>query len=118
VSNQCAQSIKIKKENKKDLFKIEAFELFDVFWKAYPKKQAKQTAIKAWNKIDFSNGTLELILSSIEKQKIYKEQLKRSGEFCPEWPMPSTWLNGHRWEDEVEPPADKIPDNYFTKVNI
>lgn len=75
--------------------------LFDSFYQNYPVKKAKQDAIKAWKKINPENGTVELILQSIQRQKKHNEELKRKGEFVPEWPYPATWLNGRRWEDEV-----------------
>lgn len=75
--------------------------LFDSFYQNYPVKKAKQEAIKAWKKINPENGAVELILQSIQRQKKHNEELKRKGEFVPEWPYPATWLNGRRWEDEV-----------------
>jgi hypothetical protein len=79
---------------------------FSLFYQAYPKKEAKKKAFDAWKKIEPSNGLLNTILTAIEKQKAHKEALKARKEFCPEWPLPATWLNGRRWEDEI-PNEDK-----------
>ena len=75
---------------------------FDTFWKAYPRKKEKQNAVKAWDKI--------LALSK-DKQPSIKTILEAITEQCKQeqWqtirfiPHPATWLNAHRWEDEVDP---------------
>jgi len=42
------------------------------------------------------------LLDAIDKQIKVKETKKAKGEFTPEWPHGATWLNGRRWEDEIE----------------
>jgi len=74
---------------------------FELFYKAYPKHEGRDRALKAWKKLKPTDGLLNTIMSAIEKQKRHKERLRAKGEFCPEWPMPATWLNGRRWEDEI-----------------
>ncbi len=74
---------------------------FDSFYRAYPKHEAKQEAIKAWIKINPENGLRELINKAIEKQKAFKADQEKRGKFVPDWPLPATWLNGKRWEDEI-----------------
>ena len=70
---------------------------FDEFWKAYPKKKAKEAARKAWIKLK-PNETLgkEIIQAVIESAKT-KDWLKENGKYIP---YPATYLNGKRWEDE------------------
>ena len=86
-----------KKENKKNspspLFG------FDQFWAAYPKKTAKPDAIKAYGKIKPDEALLARILSAIQKQKQTAQWQEDGGRFVP---YPATWLNGRRWEDEVQ----------------
>jgi phage replication O-like protein O len=74
-------------------------EEFDIFYKAYPVHIGRSPAEKSWNK----NGrpSLEIILSAIEKQKLWRSS-KKPGEFRPEWKNPATWLNQKCWDDEVE----------------
>jgi len=74
---------------------------FESFYAAYPLRQGKKKAFDAWRAIDIQNGTFEAILQAIEKQKVHKSYLRERKEFCPEWPLPATWLNGCRWEDEI-----------------
>ena len=70
---------------------------FDEFWKAYPKKKAKEAARKAWVKLkpDETLGK-EIIQAVIESAKT-KDWLKENGKYIP---YPATYLNGKRWEDE------------------
>lgn len=74
---------------------------FDLFYQAYPKHEGRKKALDAWKKIKPVNGLSVTILKSIENQKAHKAALKAKGEFCPAWPLPATWLNGRRWEDEI-----------------
>jgi hypothetical protein len=78
---------------------------FDRFWLAYPKKEAKAEAKKSWAKIKPSATLVEAMLTAIERQKQTRKWLEGI------IPMPVTWLNQKRWEDEVltvsEAPAPK-----------
>jgi hypothetical protein len=74
---------------------------FSLFYKAYPKHEGKQKAFDTWVKIKPDNILLNTILTAIKNQKAHKEALKANGEFCPAWPLPATWLNGRRYEDEI-----------------
>lgn len=83
---------------------IEYSESFIEFWKAYPRKESKADAWKAWsvhvakNKIE--NAT---IISAIEWQRKSNQWTKDNGQFIP---MPATWIRGHRWEDQ---PVEALP---------
>jgi hypothetical protein len=68
---------------------------FDLFWSAYPRKQGKQDARKAFEKADVS---LDTILTELEKQKGMADWQEDGGKYIPH---PATWLNGRRWEDET-----------------
>jgi hypothetical protein len=75
------------------------------FWKAYPNRVAKKKAYEAWQKLEKKEdmeALLPTLLDAIEKQQQAKETLKAKGEFVSEWPYPATWLNGKRWEDEID----------------
>ena len=69
---------------------------FQEFWFIYPRKIAKQDAIKAFRKVP--PAKLSEILKAVEAQKQSKQWLKDNGAFIPH---PATWLNGERWNDEV-----------------
>lgn len=72
---------------------------FDQFWAAYPKKTAKQQALKVFQKLNPDEALLNTILNSLEQQKHSVQWTKDCGQYIP---YPATWLNGRRWEDESE----------------
>lgn len=74
--------------------------LFDDFWKAYPRHVNKQAAMKAFEKVNPDEDLLKTIIDAIEKQKKSEQWSKDNGQFIPH---PATWLNGKRWEDEIQP---------------
>jgi len=80
-------------------------ELFNKFWLSYPNKKSKGAAKKSFDKAMKECGgdeeVFKKILLAIDAQKREKKRLKEAGIFCPDWAMPSTWLNNQRWEDEV-----------------
>jgi hypothetical protein len=68
---------------------------FEEFWKAYPRKEGKQKARQAFEKVAVS---LDTLLAAIERQKKSTQWCKDGGQFIPH---PATWLNGKRWEDQL-----------------
>lgn len=72
--------------------------LFDVFWKAYPKKVGKDAARKAFDKRKPTQELLDQMLKAVGQQRITSGWLKEGGQFIPH---PSTWLNEGRWMDGV-----------------
>ncbi|MCI9585671.1 MAG: hypothetical protein HFH45_03445 [Bacilli bacterium] len=75
---------------------IVPLESFEKFWKAYPKKQDKQKTKKWFEKNKPNEELLRTILDKLELFKKTKQWENK--QFIP---MPTTWLNGKRWEDEV-----------------
>ena len=71
---------------------------FELFWKEYPRKQAKKNALKAWLKIAPDEELTERIISAIKTQRLWPDWQKEGGRFIP---LAATWLNGSRWEDEA-----------------
>jgi hypothetical protein len=66
---------------------------WDEFWEAYPRKTAKQVALKAWKRV--LAGDVPVLMAAIEAQSV-SEQWQRGVI-----PHPATWLNQRRWEDET-----------------
>lgn len=87
------------KEKEKNNKKISPLAGFDRFWAAYPKKTAKPDAVKAFGKLKPDADLLDTILGAIERQKATAQWQEDGGRFIPH---PATWLNGRRWEDEVQ----------------
>ena len=93
---------KNEKNDKKDTNKE-----FDIFYKAYPKKIAKQNALKSFNRLKVNSTLLEKILADIERRK--KSEAWKNKQYIQ---YPATYLNQQRWEDEyIEPEPEKKP--YF-----
>ena len=72
---------------------------FDKFWSVYPKKQAKQKALRAWLKLKPDDALLGVILASLDAAMTSENWLKDKGQWIPN---PATWLNDKRWEDVLE----------------
>lgn len=68
---------------------------FDKFWEAYPRKEDKQKAKESFQK---TTVDLDTILSAIAWQKQSIQWQKDNGQFIP---LPTTWLNKRRWENEA-----------------
>ena len=66
---------------------------FAAFWAAYPKRQARKDALKAWGQLRPSAEVQQAILDALQWQ-------------VPAWPdlayapLPATYLRGDRWTDE------------------
>lgn len=74
---------------------------FDKFWKEYPKKVAKQDALKAWKKISPDQKLFDEIMSALEIHKQQDSWIKENGKYVLN---PTTWLNQERWTDEIAEP--------------
>lgn len=72
-------------------------EMFDLFYKTYPKHKSPGNAEKAFKKLNPNKEVLDKILKAIEKAKKSNDWLKDNGKFIP---YPATWLNAKGWEDE------------------
>lgn len=81
-------------------------EKFNEFWTAYPKKQGKTVALKAFLKVNPPPELFRVMLAAVETQKKTQQWQKDNGQFIP---MPATWLNQKRWEDVTEVQAGVTP---------
>ncbi|MCL2856172.1 MAG: hypothetical protein FWE19_00410 [Oscillospiraceae bacterium] len=79
---------------------------FDSFWAAYPNKQGKGAAQKAWNKIKPGKALVTKILQAVELYKASRQWNRDDGQYIPN---PATWLNQRRWEDEPTPAGTGNP---------
>jgi DNA-binding PadR family transcriptional regulator len=85
-------------------------DLFDAFWKEYPRKIAKVSAEKSFNKLKPTAKLLEEILKGLKKWCDTEQWQERNGQYIPH---PATFLNQRRWEDEIETTTINVPD--YTK---
>ena len=75
---------------------------FDAFWAIWPKKKDRKKALAAFAKINPDDALLQTILAAVAAQAATASWIDDGGEYIP---LPTTWLNGARWEDEVKPVA-------------
>lgn len=89
----------VEPETKKGKRKAEPYRLdwFEAFWTKYPRKDNKQTALRAWCKLKPDLETCERMAAALERDKRSKQWTKDDGDYIP---LPSTWLNQRRWENE------------------
>ena len=81
---------------------------FDRFWSAYPKKEGKGAAIKAWEKAT-KDLSVDEIIDFTDKAVLAIDAQKRERWDASDRkyiPMPSTWLNQCRWLDEIKSHVD------------
>ena len=64
------------------------------FWSAYPRKDDKKNAFISWIK---HSPNIDTVLNALNWQRLTLQWKKEDGQFIP---LPATYLNAKRWEDE------------------
>lgn len=64
------------------------------FWDKYPRRQAMKPAWRAWEKL---HPPIESVLETLDKAKKHPSWC-RGKQFIP---LPASWLNDERWDDEL-----------------
>jgi hypothetical protein len=82
---------------------------FVKFWETYPRKEAKQSALKAWAKLKPDPATIERIIASVTARTDSPEWRKDNGQFIP---LPASFLNGRRFDDELTPQRPSSSDDW------
>ncbi|WP_447988322.1 hypothetical protein [Achromobacter spanius] len=70
---------------------------FAAFWAAWPRRVGKRDAEKAWAKLRPQEK-----VAAVEALPKHVEYWDASGTDRQFIPHPATWLNGARWDDEIE----------------
>ena len=70
---------------------------FDEFWAEYPRKVKKQDALKKWKSKKLDAKADELIADVKNRKQNDRRWLEGYA------PDPTTYINGERWNDEIEP---------------
>ena len=73
-------------------------QLFEAFWKEYPRKIAKQKARESFYRINPDQQLTQKMIDAVIAQRQTEQWKKDKGQFVPH---PTTWLNQHRWEDQL-----------------
>jgi len=77
---------------------------FDRFWKLYPRHEAKKKAHQVWMKLAPDNGLVDTICEALAQQVAMK-YAHTERRFIP---LPTSWLNGQRWMDDVVEETSKL----------
>lgn len=72
--------------------------LFEEFYHEYPSKKAKKVAEASWLRVNPSTGLARTIIEDVKKRRVEDKQWL--GGFIP---MPATYLNQERWNDDITP---------------
>ena len=80
----------------RDLSRQSQIKAFCDFYTAYPVKQARQDAEKAWLKLSPDDTLREAIMAGLLSAKGSEEWHEDGGKYIPH---PATFLNSRRWED-------------------
>ena len=101
-SRTCIKCKKSKEENIPPIIpQGESQMLFDRFWQAYPKKKAKQDAMKAWAKLAPDMALCREMSAALKWQKQSEQWTRDGGQYIPH---PGKWLRQRLWEDEPDGP--------------
>lgn len=76
--------------------------LFEEFWGLYPerRRKGKMAAFRAWKaNVTPDDAGQRAVIGALKSQLGQKDWVKEGGQYVP---MPTTWLNQHRWLDAVE----------------
>lgn len=77
---------------------------FAEFYDAYPRKEGRARAAKAFAAVEVP---LQTLLMALEAQIQTEQWQKDGGRFVP---LPASWLNGKRWEDHVRAAGVSVLD--------
>jgi hypothetical protein len=69
--------------------------LFELFWKQYPRHEAKQPALTKWRQFKVDDAKFAEIMAGLDRSK---QSRQWKDGFIPH---ARTWLNQRRWEDET-----------------
>lgn len=94
------------------MLKTEFEQQFDLFWKPYPRKVAKQPAIRALRKA-LKVTDFDTILNGVHR--FAADPNKYETTYLP---YPATWLNECRWNDAPYPPRPRTADEQAEEEKI
>jgi len=81
-------------------------EAFERFWAAYPRREAKRDAQKAW-KAATTRTNPATILAGAERYRDYGPRQRAEPKYTK---LPATWLNRDCWEDQLATDRPAVPD--------
>ena len=96
--------------------KAAAAALFDRFWAAYPRKDDKKNAQRAFLRLKPDEALLARLLAALEKHRRSRQWTEDGGRYIP---LAATWLNGERWNDQMSegPPGKRVSFQNYDQRN-
>jgi hypothetical protein len=86
---------------------------FSRFWTAYPNKVGRREAWHAWRQLQPDDTLVETMLAAITRQRASRRWRAEAGRYIPN---PATWLEQHRWDDELQPASEAGPSSPSSAV--
>lgn len=74
---------------------------FVIFYGEYPKKKARDDALKAWKKLKPDEQVFNEVMEALKRFKSSPDWVKENGKYVP---YPASWIRGKRWTDEIDTP--------------
>jgi len=87
-------------DNKRDKFDVDFY--FDQFWSEYPVKVGKAAAKTKFKAKCKNQKTFDALINGLNEYNKLWSMIGKTGEFIPNPPHPTTWLNQERWNDEIK----------------
>lgn len=87
--------------------------LFNTFWKEYPRKVGKKQTLDAWQRLKPSPELYATIMEALSNQKRYRAICDEHQMWYPDWPHPVRWIKHERWEDEVPEITSMLQNSKF-----
>jgi hypothetical protein len=76
---------------------------FERFWSAYPNKVGRREAWRVWRQLQPDASLVDTMLAAVTRQRASRRWRAEAGRYIPN---PATWLEQHRWDDELQPAPD------------
>lgn len=93
----CNENLEIEVLDQKEMW-------FESFWEIYPKHQDKKKAKQKFLKLCTNEKEYKAIMDGL--RNVLPVWAKKDTKYIP---MPTTWLNGERWNDEVNVNLYELP---------
>lgn len=81
---------------------------FEIFWAAYPRKEAKKDALKAWMQM-----TADQKFCARESIALHARYWSVTGRQRHYTPLAASWLRGERWSDELPMPEEQTQAEWW-----
>jgi hypothetical protein len=81
-------------------------EFVEFYEQAYPRREARARARKAWTTAVEAVDDPSEIITAARRHADHYRRVRKERRFIP---LPATWLNDERWKDDLPSPAEDAP---------